>query len=164
MTTKTKGGLRRAISLAAFTALIAAVTMAFADTPNTRTSITLSKAKPALSTSPVPTIRLAEAPTKKSKSTSVSAKKSKAASAGAKKSKRKGKALEGSLNINTATAIEFTKLPGIGPKKASLILRWRKQHGKFGRVVDLRRVKGFGQKSVKKLLPYLSISGKSTLH
>ncbi len=149
MTIKTKSGLRRAISVAAFTALIAAVTMAFADAPQGRTSVTLTKGEPSLSTTPTPAIRLAEAPAKKRASTT-SGKKAKTA-------------LSGSLNINTASALELTKLPGIGPKKASRIVRWRKHNGSFGRVVDLRRVKGFGHKSVKKLLPYLSISGKSTL-
>lgn len=156
MTIKNNSGLRRVISVAAFTALIAAVTMAFADAPQGRTSVTLSKAEPALSTSPVKAIRLAEAPAKKSKGTSTKSKSTRA--------KANAKApLSGSLNINTATAKELTKLPGIGPKKASLIVRWRKQHGSFGRVVDLRRVKGFGAKSVKKLLPYLAISGKHSL-
>ena len=155
MTIKNNSGLRRVISVAAFTALIAAVTMAFADAPQGRTSLTLSKAKPAISTSPVAAVRLAEAPAKKSRA-ATSAKTSKA------KTGTKA-ALTGSININTATAKELTKLPGIGPKKASRIVSWRKQHGSFGRVVDLRRVKGFGAKSVKKLLPYLAISGKHSL-
>jgi comEA protein len=156
MTIKNNSGLRRVISVAAFTALIAAVTMAFADAPQGRNSVTLSKAQPAISTSPVAAIRLAEAPAKKSKA---AARKSKNT-----KTKANSKApLSGSLNINTATAKELTKLPGVGPKKASLIVKWRNQHGSFGRVVDLRRVKGFGAKSVKKLLPYLAISGKHSL-
>jgi comEA protein len=153
MTTKQNSGLRRVTSLAAFTALIAAVTIAFAEAPDTRRSMTLTEARPSLSTGPlVPTLLLAEAPVKLSKSrVSKKAKSSKKAT------------LTGTLNINIASAAELVKLPGIGPKKATLIVRWRKNHGKFGRVVDLRRVKGFGKKSVQKLLPYLSVSGKSTL-
>lgn len=149
---KTKSGLRRVISLAAFTALIAAVTMAFAEAPQGRTQVTLTRAQPTVSLSPAPAIRLAEAP----------AKKQRASSASNMASTNKA-GLTGSLNLNTATATELTKLPGIGPKKAALIVQWRKQHGSFGRVVDLRRVKGFGAKSVKKLLPYLAISGKNSL-
>ena len=147
---KTRSGLRRVISLAAFTALIAAVTMAFADTPHRRTQITLSKGEPALSTTPVPSVRLAEAPAKKK----APASREQAASKGT---------LSGTLNLNTATVSELIKLPGIGPKKAELIVKWRKQHGRFGRVVDLRRVKGFGAKSVKKLRPYLTVSGTNSL-
>lgn len=150
MTIKTRSGLRRIVSLTAFTALIAAVTMAFADTPQRRTQITLTRGEAALSTTPVPKVRLAEAPAKKKKS---------AAPKVASKS-----TLTGSLNLNTATVTDLIKLPGIGPKKAELIVRWRKQHGSFGRVVDLRRVKGFGAKTVKKLRPYLAVSGKNSLH
>jgi competence protein ComEA len=148
MTIKSKSGLRRVISLATFTALIAAVTMAFAEAPQGRTQVTLTASQPAVNYSPAPAVRLAEAPAKKK--ASVPSKSSKAA-------------LSGTLNLNTASASELVKLPGIGPKKAALIVRWRKQHGSFGRVVDLRRVKGFGAKSVKKLLPYLATSGKNSL-
>lgn len=136
------------MSLAAFCALIAAVTIAFADAPSSRTELTLAKASPALSKTPAPRVRLAEAPVKA---------KSKAKPAAHKS------ALEGTLNINVASAAELVKLPGVGPKKAELIVAWRSQHGKFARVVDLRRVKGFGAKSVKKLMPYLSVTGKSSL-
>ena len=161
MTIKTNRGLRRVLSIAAFTTLVAAVTMAFAEAPQSRNSITITNAEPALSTSPPPAIRLAEAPTTRPKTT-----RSKSASKTTTSIKSQNgakKQLSGTININIANADELTKLPGIGPKKASLIVRWRKQHGKFGRVVDLRRVKGFGAKSVKKLLPYLAITGKHSL-
>ncbi len=71
--------------------------------------------------------------------------------------------LSGSLNLNTATANELMLLPGIGPKKAAKIVDFRERRGKFKRVVDLRRVKGFGAKTVKKLRPYLTVSGQNTL-
>lgn len=149
MTTSTKSGLRHLLSLTAFCALIAAVTIAFADAPSSRTEITLTKARPALSKTPTPHVRLAEAPAAKTKTNAKPA---------AQKS-----SLEGTLNLNVASAAELVKLPGIGPKKAELIIAWRAQHGKFDRVVDLRRVKGFGAKSVKKLMPYLSVTGKNSL-
>ncbi len=165
MSIKSNSGLRRVISLAAFTALIAAVTMAFADAPATRSSITLTKAEPALSTSPLPIVRLAEAKARKTRASSAKASVKTSAKASAKTTtkSRPTSELTGTLNINTASASELTKLPGIGPKKAALIIKWRAKHGRFGRVVDLRRVKGFGAKSVKKLRPYLSISGKNSL-
>jgi comEA protein len=158
MSIKSKSGLRRVISVAAFTALIAAVTMAFADAPQNRTTVTLSQGEPSISTTPAPAIRLAEAPTKK-RSSSTSSKNTKSS----KSAKSAKPPLSGSLNINTASAKQLTKLPGIGPKKAERIVKWRTHNGTFGRVVDLRRVKGFGPKSVKKLRPYLSVSGKSSL-
>jgi len=151
MTIKTKSTLRRALSLSAFTVLIAAVTMAFADAPQGRTSVTLKKPQPAVSVSPRPVLRLAEAPKARPKPVT------KAAKTTGKKE------LTGSLNLNSASAKELTKLPGIGPKKAASIVQWRVRHGKFGRVVDLRRVKGFGVKTVRKLQPYLKVSGQNSL-
>lgn len=143
-----KDSLRHISSLSAFTLLIAAVTVAFASSPTVRTEVTVKKALPSMSITPMQAVRLAEASLKKSRQ--------------APKVQAKG-VLSGTLNINTASALQLTKLPGIGPKKADRIVGWRTQHGKFGRVVDLRRVKGFGAKSVKKLLPYLAIRGENTL-
>lgn len=76
---------------------------------------------------------------------------------------KNGKVLTGKLNINTATTNELQMLPGIGPKKAQRVVDYRTRRGKFKRVRDLRRVKGFGYKTVQKLSPYLSVQGKSTL-
>lgn len=75
----------------------------------------------------------------------------------------RGKALRGKLNINTATDEQLQLLPGVGPSKSERILAYRQKHGKFRRVQDLRRVKGFGQKTLKKLAPYLSVDGDNTL-
>lgn len=76
---------------------------------------------------------------------------------------RGGKRVSGRLNLNTATAAELMLLPGIGPAKAERVLTWRKRNGAFRRVVDLRRVKGFGYRTVKRLEPYLDIKGETTL-
>ena len=72
-------------------------------------------------------------------------------------------ALEGKVNINTASAEQLRMLPGVGETKAARIVQWRSKRGKFRRIKDLRRVKGFGKKSVKKLEPYLSLKGPTTL-
>ncbi len=63
----------------------------------------------------------------------------------------------GKLDLNTATAEELETLPGIGPAKAERIVTWRSRHGPFRRVADLRKVKGFGYKTFKKLEPYLDV-------
>lgn len=78
--------------------------------------------------------------------------------------RRGGKrAITGTLNLNTATIEELVQLPTIGPAKAERIIAWRKKHGPFRRPADLRRVKGFGYKTFKRLEPHLTIVGTSTL-
>lgn len=69
----------------------------------------------------------------------------------------------GKLNLNTATAEQLMLLPGVGPSKAERVLAFRGKHGPFKRVSDLRRVKGFGYKTLKKLEPFLDVKGESTL-
>ena len=73
------------------------------------------------------------------------------------------KAVTGKLNLNTATADQLMLLPGVGPSKAERVVAWRGKHGPFKRVQDLRKVKGFGYKTLKKLEPNLDVKGESTL-
>ena len=75
----------------------------------------------------------------------------------------KRKAVSGKLNLNTATEDQLIMLPGVGPSKAERVVAWRQKHGAFKRVADLRHVKGFGYKTVKKLEPYLDTKGETTL-
>lgn len=79
----------------------------------------------------------------------------------AKKSNRKE--LTGKLNLNTANEDQLMLLPTVGPAKAERIVTWRKKNGGFKRIADLRRVKGFGYKTFKKLEPFLDIKGDTTL-
>lgn len=76
---------------------------------------------------------------------------------------RAPRTMRGVVNLNTATTLQLQQLPGIGPAKADRIIAWRTRHGPFARVIDLRRVRGFGHKTVKRLEPYLAIQGESTL-
>ena len=71
--------------------------------------------------------------------------------------------LAGKLNLNVATADQLMLLPTVGPSKAERIITWRKKNGGFKRIADLRRVKGFGYKTYKRLEPFLDISGDTTL-
>ena len=73
------------------------------------------------------------------------------------------KAVSGKLNLNTATEDQLVLLPGVGPSKAERVVTWRAKHGAFKRVADLRHVKGFGYKTIKKLEPYLDVKGENTL-
>jgi competence ComEA-like helix-hairpin-helix protein len=73
------------------------------------------------------------------------------------------KQLTGKLNLNAANEEQLQLLPTVGPAKAERIVAWRSKNGGFKRVADLRRVKGFGYKTFKKLEPFLDIKGDTTL-
>lgn len=70
----------------------------------------------------------------------------------------KGASATRPIDLNTATAEELTTVPGIGPATATRIVQFREQHGDFKRVEDLLKVKGIGEKSLQKLIPYLKVS------
>jgi len=72
-------------------------------------------------------------------------------------------AAKGTVNINSATSAEFTRLPRVGSKLADRIVAHRGQHGPFKRVEDLMEVKGVGEKMFVSLKPYLSVAGQTTL-
>jgi competence protein ComEA len=61
------------------------------------------------------------------------------------------------LDVNRASAADFQKLPGIGPKLAEKIVAYREKHGSFRRVEDLMVIKGIGVKKWKALRPYLRV-------
>jgi competence protein ComEA len=71
--------------------------------------------------------------------------------------------LTGQVNLNTAGIDELVLLPGIGEAKATRIIEWRSRRGPFHRVKDLRRVKGFGKKTLQRLERFLIIAGPTTL-
>lgn len=74
-----------------------------------------------------------------------------------------GKTVTGKVNLNTATPEQLMLLPGVGPSKAERVVAWRGKFGPFKRVADLRKVKGFGYKTLKRLEPHLDVKGESTL-
>ena len=60
-------------------------------------------------------------------------------------------------NINTASEQELTKLSGIGPGTAKKIIAYREQSGPFKAIEDLKKVKGIGEVTFKKLAPHITI-------
>jgi len=61
------------------------------------------------------------------------------------------------VNLNTASKDELVALPGIGPAKAQAILDYRKSHGTFKSVEELKDVKGIGAKRYEKLKGEITI-------
>jgi len=74
-----------------------------------------------------------------------------------------GAVAEGVVNVNTATAEELARLPGVGESKARAILEYRKERGAFKSVDQLREVKGIGDAALERLRPHLVLEGKTTL-
>lgn len=71
-------------------------------------------------------------------------------------------ALDGKVNINTASAAQLELLPGIGPAIAERIVSYRTKHP-FKQLNHIMRVKGVGKKTYAKIKPYLSLEGSTTL-
>lgn len=61
------------------------------------------------------------------------------------------------ISINKASVQELASLPGIGLKKAKRIVEVRRRLGGFKKLEDLLKVKGIGEKTFKKLLPYITL-------
>jgi competence protein ComEA len=81
----------------------------------------------------------------------------------AEKRKKPGKPpMEGVLNVNRATEAELRLLPGIGKKRAELIVA-RREKKPFASVDELARMKGM-RNLVHKLRVHLAVQGDTTLH
>lgn len=63
----------------------------------------------------------------------------------------------GLVNINTGSAADLDKLPGIGAVKAQAIIDYRTQNGPFVTVDDLEKVKGIGPTTVQKLKSLITL-------
>ncbi len=63
------------------------------------------------------------------------------------------------VNVNTASAGELARLPGIGPSKAQAIVEFRAKNGAFKSVDDLEKVPGIGAATIAKNRDNLTVSG-----
>lgn len=58
------------------------------------------------------------------------------------------------VDVNSASAAELESLPHIGPATAARILEYRREHGAFQSLDQLRQVSGIGARTVDKLRPH----------
>jgi competence ComEA-like helix-hairpin-helix protein len=63
----------------------------------------------------------------------------------------------GFLDLNAADSTDLLTLPGVGPAIAGRILAYRRAHGAFVRVEDLRGVKGIGPKRLERLRTLVAV-------
>ncbi len=61
------------------------------------------------------------------------------------------------ISINHASAEELATLPGIGPLYAQRIIDYRKTHGPFRNLEDLKDVKGIGDTVFGRIAPYIKL-------
>lgn len=64
---------------------------------------------------------------------------------------------KGKINLNTADVAALQKLAGVGQKKAEKIIAFRNEHGAFKSVAELKKVGGFGDKTLAKFQDQLTV-------
>ncbi len=64
------------------------------------------------------------------------------------------------LDLNSASAADLERLPGIGSVKAGRIIELRSRLGRFDSIDQLDQVEGIGPKIIERLTPFVFV-GKS---
>jgi competence protein ComEA len=70
----------------------------------------------------------------------------------------------GTININTASAADLQRLPGIGAKTATRVIEYRQKNGPFKKVEELMNVRGVGEKNFLKLKNQISVGTPKAEH
>ena len=61
------------------------------------------------------------------------------------------------VNLNTGSAEDFDRLPGVGPSLARGIVAFRAAHGPFRRIEDLLSVPGIGTSKLAQFQPLVTV-------
>lgn len=64
---------------------------------------------------------------------------------------------EEKININTANQTELETLSGIGPSTALKIINYKKEHGKFNNIEDIKNVPGIGESKFENIKEYICV-------
>lgn len=64
---------------------------------------------------------------------------------------------EEKVNINTANQTELETLSGIGPSTALKIINYKKEHGKFKNIEDIKNVPGIGESKFENIKEYICV-------
>src|SRR6266571_7590759 len=68
---------------------------------------------------------------------------------------------EGKLNVNTASAADFTRLPGVGEVIGFRIVKERELRGKFTAIKELQQIKGISLRLYDGFKNYVTLEGES---
>ena len=69
----------------------------------------------------------------------------------------------GKLNVNTASAADLARLPGIGEVIAYRVVKEREERGPFRETRALQRIKGISPRTYAGLKNYVATTGENTL-
>jgi comEA protein len=62
------------------------------------------------------------------------------------------------VNVNKADQETLESLPGIGPAYAGRIIKYRKKHGGFDTLEELKKINGIGEKRLDNLKPFIKLT------
>ncbi len=68
-----------------------------------------------------------------------------------------GNNVQSKININQAEQSELEEIPGIGPKKAQDIIKYRTDNGGFKAIEEIKEIRGIGDKTYESLKDYIEV-------